>query len=491
MKIRRQARRRSRRWKPPWAGTIWAVIIPGQLTATRITPSAQQAERALEHIVSDSRPHTREPGQLLVATEIDPEFVPLRRVEDHEATSYEILQSMDWPSIASSPEAPTGSTDGLSAFVARILNQLSLSAWLPAAFLAASLALLLQFRADKSANPLKAVGALTADPVRVLVLIIPVLVLTTVVTQAFSFEAIRTLEGYWRRRGVASLARTLMIKRHVRRVSALVNRRKRASEVAYYSAEPKILRANVPPSLVNAMKAQALELEDPPPLTDEERSELGKHNWENWCDAWHIAKIEHLRDAQDDYPLETHRILPTKLGNLIRATEDQLRNTDGEVQGFALRRYADAPRFIQDQHDKFRSRLEMYCTLVFVSASLLILTPPILLFRSAVGIPATIFITVCFGALSEASYLAAIASARGYCSSLREIDNSISSSPAGSLCWGHQRAALRALWLAHGPLTAAANCTYPHTWPSRPSAGQPDVSHYVIVIPCQRIVKPS
>ena len=115
-----------------------------------------------------SRPSDSKPTRLLVATEIDREFAPLRRVEDQEATSCEILQSMDSPIVASSPEAPTGSVNGLSAFVARILDQLSLSAWLPAAFLAASLALLLQFRADKSANPLKAVGALTADPVRVL-----------------------------------------------------------------------------------------------------------------------------------------------------------------------------------------------------------------------------------------------------------------------------------------------------------------------------------
>jgi hypothetical protein len=427
MKIREQARRRSRRRLPPWAAEVRAVTIPSQITTTKINAPAQQAASALEHIVHSSRPPDCEPAQLLVATEIDREFASLRRVEDQEATSYEILPSMDSPTVASSPDATAGTADGLSAFVARILDQLSLSAWLPAAFLAASLALLLQFRGDKSADLLKAVHALTADPVRVLVLIVPVLVLATVVTQAFSFEAIRTLEGYWRRRGPASLARTLMIKRHVRRVSALAKRRQKAVETAYYSAEPKILRDNISLPVVHAMKAQALELEDPPPLTGEERSELSKRNWENWCDAWRIAKIEHLRDAEEDYPLETHRILPTKLGNLIRATEDQLQNREGDVQGFALRRYAGAPPLIQAEHDKFRSRLEMYCTLVFVSASLLILTP-LILFRSGIGIAAIAIISVCFGALSEASYLAAIASARGYCSALREMDEDFSSS---------------------------------------------------------------
>jgi hypothetical protein len=174
------------------------------------------------------------------------------------------------------------------------------------------------------------------------------------------------------------------------------------------------------------MKAQALELEDLPPLTGEERAELDRRNWENWCDAWHIAEIEHLRDAEEDYPLETHRILPTKLGNLIRATEDQLQNTGGDVQGFALRRYANVPPLIRAEHDKFRSRLEMYCILVFVSASLLILTPMIL-FRSGIGFLPIVAISACFGALSRASYLAAVASARGYCSALKEMDKDFSS----------------------------------------------------------------
>jgi hypothetical protein len=334
---------------------------------------------------------------------------------------------MDSSTAASSPDAPTDTnSDGISAFIAHVLDQLSLSAWLPAAFLTASLALLLQFRVDKSVDLLRAVRALTADPVRVLVLAIPVLVLATVVTQAFSFEAIRTLEGYWRRRGPASLARTLMIERHVRRASALAKRREKASAAAWYSAEPQILK-DVSLPVVNAMKAQALELNDPAPLTDDQESDLDNRNLENWCEAWRIAKIEHLRDAEECYPLLRQRILPTKLGNLIRATEDQLQHTDDDIQGFALRRYAGAPHLVQQEHDKFRARLDMYCILVFVSASLLILTP-LILFRSGIGLTTTVIMSASFGALSEASYLAAIASARGYCSALKEMDRDVSGS---------------------------------------------------------------
>ncbi|HET9896073.1 MAG TPA: hypothetical protein VFQ44_14190, partial [Streptosporangiaceae bacterium] len=103
--------------------------------------------------------------------------------------------------------------DGVSAFVARVLDQLTVSAWLPAALLTVGVAILLQFRGSGSVNVLLAVMDLTRDPV--LVIMIPLLVLATVVTQAFAFEAIRTLEGYWS--GPASLLRTLMIRWHVRR----------------------------------------------------------------------------------------------------------------------------------------------------------------------------------------------------------------------------------------------------------------------------------
>ena len=188
-----------------------------------------------------------------------------------------------------------------------------------------------------------------------------------------------------------------------------------------------MLKGNVSLPVVNAMKATALELEldDPPALTDEQRHEFEERDWEDWCDPWRIAEIEHLRVAEEAYPLKRQRILPTKLGNLIRATEDQLQNTEDDVQGFALRRYAAAPPLVQAEHNKFRSRLDMYCTLVFVSSALLVLTPLILL-KSDIGIDAIVIIGVCFGALSAASYLAAIASARGYCSALKEMDRDFS-----------------------------------------------------------------
>lgn len=309
---------------------------------------------------------------------------------------------------------------GISAFVAKVLDQLTLSAWLPAAVFAASVALLLQFRRQGSANIAEAVRRLTDDPVRVLVLIVPVLVITTVVTQAFSFEAIRTLEGYWHRRGLASLARTLMIRRHVWRKESLIRRRLKATEKAFYAAEPGMLRRGIPMQVVCALKAAAFELDELPHLTEREFEEYDRLDWIDLCDAWHLARIEHLSEAEESYPVKA-RVLPTRLGNLIRATEDNLLNTNGDLQGFVLQRYALAPRRVQMQHDQFRNRLEMYCILVFVGLLLAGLSAAALA-GSRIGAITIAAIAACYLALSCTSYLAAVASAGGYCAALRQMN---------------------------------------------------------------------
>ena len=325
---------------------------------------------------------------------------------------------MTQASEQSAPDAAsTGPPDGISAFAARVLDQLTLSAWLPAALLTASVAVLLEFRRLRSADLLAAVAALTADPVRILVLTIPVLILATVVTQAFSFEAIRALEGYWS--GPFAIIRTLLIHRQVHRYRTIKRRYERACEVAFYAARPRMLRDGIPVSLVNAMETDMLGTAEPL-LTSDEEAALAAMNWRDKCDPWRLAIIDRLLKEMQSYPTNA-RILPTRLGNLLRATEDQLSHAEGDPESFAFRRRGLAPYRVRIQHDQFRNRLEMYCTLVFVSVAVTVLTPTILA-GAHVGYLPIILIAGGFAALAQVSYLAATASARGYCSVLRQMD---------------------------------------------------------------------
>jgi hypothetical protein len=323
------------------------------------------------------------------------------------------------PTSGTGSDAAAASSDGISAFIARVLDQLALSAWLPAAFLTASVAILLQFRSTNSANILKAVQDLTAHPVQILVIMIPLLVIATVVTQAFSFESIRALEGYWGGSALAALARRPMTWRHVRRQKATIKRLRTQSQNAVHAAMPRMLMSGIPFPVVKTLEARVTGEEPPSGLTGVELEVLQGTDWRFWCDAWRLARVRHLVNETKRYP-RPHRMLPTKLGNLIRATEDDLQHADGDVQSFVHRRRDMVSPRIQMQHDQFRTRLEMYCTLVLISLFLVALTPLVLF--GHINITALIVTFASFAAMGVVSYHAAIASAGGYCSVLKQMD---------------------------------------------------------------------
>ncbi len=101
-------------------------------------------------------------------------------------------------------------------------------------------------------------------------------------------------------------------------------------------------------------------------ITETDRRKLQFLNWRTRCSPIVMSRVYHLSRAEEDYPAD-HRVLPTRLGNIMRSTEDRLTGAQDDVEGFALRhRQGVSPR-VQLQHDQFRTRLDMYCTLFYVS----------------------------------------------------------------------------------------------------------------------------
>lgn len=318
---------------------------------------------------------------------------------------------------APAPEAEASAApEGMSAFIAKVLDQLSLSAWLPAALLSATLALLLQFRRQHSADLALALTAIGERWVIVLLLVVPVLVLTTLATQAFSFGAIRTLEGYAMRRPPIRWVRGVMTWRHLRRWERLKKRRRATSSRAFDRAEHRW--ASEPTEIVTALRAQAHELR-PVGLDDADlAARLARLDWRSACDPWDLARFDDARAALAEYPARA-RILPTRLGNILRSTEDLLVKETGEdLETFALRRRTWLAPRARLQHDQFRTRLDMYCTLVFVSAGLAIVTIALSAGEPELLAPFAA-ISAGFALLGVVAYHAAIASARGYCTILR------------------------------------------------------------------------
>jgi hypothetical protein len=301
---------------------------------------------------------------------------------------------------------------------AKLLQTLTLSAWIGALLFTASVVLLLQFRSARSVNIANTLQQLTARPISAFLIMILSLFLVTVVTQVFSVDAISILEGSWGRHGPARFARRLMIQRHVNRKEAIDKHSREALEKAFSLAKDRMLRDDVPAAVVDAYEAMIYKIE-PPLLTPEEEEKFHTNYWGDWADAWRLARIDDLVSDANDYPAFS-RILPTKLGNLLRATEDRLRNTDGDMRTFVLRRRDVLSPRLQMQHDQFRNRMQIYCTLVLISALLVVLTPIILVVY--INVVAIAIISGIFVVLSLASYRAAIESARGYCMMLREMD---------------------------------------------------------------------
>lgn len=309
----------------------------------------------------------------------------------------------------------------LSQFTAKVLDQLSLSAWFPALLITCSLTLLLQFRSQQSMSLADALEAITDDWKQVLILAIPVLLLATVVTQSFSYGAIRFLEGYWNSLVPFGWLRPLMIRWQARRRKYVLKRRREAARTAFAVVRPVLLET-YPGAVVNALEVQAVEGSVPKLQGDDARI-YGLTTWRATCQAWDLAKVDRYDRARADYPRHAGRIMPTRLGNVQRAIEDDLENAGNDLVGFAMRRRSLVSSTVQMQHDQFRERLDMYCTLVFVSLVCAVLTAALLVGQiprdSSAWVAA---LSAFFVGLSWTSYVSAIASARGYGATLKVMD---------------------------------------------------------------------
>jgi hypothetical protein len=119
------------------------------------------------------------------------------------------------------------------------------------------------------------------------------------------------------------------------------------------------------------------------------------------------------------YP-EKSRILPTRLGNALRATEDNIELEEGEnIEGYVVRNYDQLSVALKSQHKDYRTRLDMYCCLVLVFSILAVTSVAALVRISPLwGMFVAVMVYVSMACLS---YEAAIATGRAYGLILQEI----------------------------------------------------------------------
>lgn len=329
----------------------------------------------------------------------------------------------------SAPRPPAGSTatpetleptEGISQFIRKVLDQLSLSAWLPATMFVGCGALLVQLIGQRDLDISAAVRALTNKPLGILVVGLFGLVVSAIVIQAFSFEVIRFLEGYWGVTRLGSGLAQIKITGQLCQLHKLRARHTRLERRAFALARKVMLEKGIDRDVINILEDGVYKR----PLghySEEVRKEAYALGWRRFSRPQALGPLDRLLNRLDDYP-DDHRVLPTRLGNVLRAREDELRLDDGDLEGLVMRQYERIPPRVRIHHDQFRTRLDMYCTLFFVFLLLMFLSlglvaisvKPLL----AAAFPAS------FVVLAVVSYAAAITSARGYGAALRAIQKS-------------------------------------------------------------------
>jgi hypothetical protein len=318
----------------------------------------------------------------------------------------------------------------LSQFVVRILGQLSLSAWLPSAALVLSILLVgslgsaLEAPNSASLSVGDAIGDAFAsfDNLSVAdgLLLFAGVVVLTMLTQAFSFESIRLLEGYWGTNRAVERIADLRCRRH-RKVrerldtlrSALVRdawmRARSELDVERVQREASGGEVEVTSKVLDLVGARALG--DPsPPATSAERETARRVQWERKAPPELIRRLSNVDKRLRGYPRPVH-VLPTRLGNMLRSHEDRaFRGHTGAVEGAVQRVFDSLPSSLQTAHDRQRTRLDLYCSMVVVAAVVTVVAVVVL--WSEGWYPAA---AVALGvAAMQLNYRAAVASAGAY-----------------------------------------------------------------------------
>jgi hypothetical protein len=319
--------------------------------------------------------------------------------------------SMTAMSAPTPSDTSSAARETLSQLVARILDQLSLSAWLPSAALVGVLLVIVSVNRAHGHTG-RAVDGITSISFPSLLLLIGAVILATTLTQAFEFEAIRLLEGYWGPGRVRTAIAERLCLWQTRRRAALTRRHDAAAEAAFDAAMPKLLEnedLSKKDLMIMRTSAMGLALSG---VSANDRENADAYDWLEDVPASPRRRLDAMAAALRRYPSEEFRILPTRLGNALRYHEEKVHDRGvGDLEHYVQSVFHELPSSIQVEHDQFRSRLDLYCSLVVVFAVSGVLGIALL---AHYGLEHVLVTGVLAAGLTLLSYRAAVASASPY-----------------------------------------------------------------------------
>jgi hypothetical protein len=322
-----------------------------------------------------------------------------------------------------SPRMPS---ESLSQLVARILDQLSVSAWLPAVALVGGLTSLVVLHQEDYAVR-DATRAVANAGWLGLVAIIGAVIVATMVTQAFQFESIRLLEGYWDSSRVGSWLSNTLSQTHIRRRNGLEAEGSTLRLNAYAVARQRMLDGGIPSQIVDAVERNFHGYPSEPSTPDDVRQRALLIDWRSFGPVNDVRRLAAIDVQRARIPRRDFRVLPMTLGNVLRSYEEISHDpASGSLEGMVRRQLHLLPDHLRVELQQFKARLELYCSMIYVL--LLLGASGVALSNWAQPWWATAFATVT-ALLVHLSYRAAIASAEGYGSCLVEIGLVLNSAP--------------------------------------------------------------
>lgn len=305
----------------------------------------------------------------------------------------------------------------LSQFFARVLDQLSVTSWLPAVTLVAITLVLSQLaKADGSFDAaFDAIGEMGAAAI---VFVVFSVVIAAIFAQAFEFEAIRVIEGYWPDRGLLGRLTRWRRRTKLEELAQLREELAALSKEALETARSGLRdKEQLGSGAYDALEAYVLNLPQLESTSVEERAKA-KSVLPRW--KWHaepttVNRVEEIERKLNEFPERRYRVLPTHLGNLVRAVEDRVHDpSEGRLENFAIHVLDEIPRSINAAFREQRRRLDLYCGLVFVFTGSILPALAVSLSFPRSRIVAGASLPMALGLAALVSYRAALASGRKF-----------------------------------------------------------------------------
>jgi len=290
-------------------------------------------------------------------------------------------------------------SETVSQFVARVLNQLSLAAWLPSGALVLALTFVFELNTvlDGKVRPKDASDAISSTFSSMArlslgggLLLFSAVIVLTILTQVFAFDAILMLRGFWGTLRVVEWAAKRRCMHFSHQYIRLEKRYSRLNEKAWNAARSEIEKQQTQaidrqaddarvrewtPGMLSYLGAVLTDRITEVKLSPGERGGALKIPWHKYAPPDLLRRQINLDRRRQDFPALS-RIMPTRLGNILRAYEDRL---DSEsIPTFVLDIYDHLPPHLRAQHHEWRNRLDLYCSMVFVIALITVVAATLL-----------------------------------------------------------------------------------------------------------------